>query len=85
MIRKTLLGLAAASTLAVAALVPSTASAGGPGFSIHLGGFGGGYGYGPYYGGGYYGNYYGGCHLKEVKVWSNKWHKFVWKTKKICY
>jgi hypothetical protein len=82
MIRKTLLGLAAASTLAVAALAPSAASAGGPNFSIHVGGFGG---YGPYYGGGYYGDYYGGCHYKEVKVWSHKWHKFVWKTKKICY
>jgi hypothetical protein len=86
MIRKTLLGLAAASTLAIAALAPSTASAGGPSFSINFGGgYGGGYGYGPYYGAGYYGDYYGGCDYKEVKVWSNKWQKFVWKTKKICY
>lgn len=85
MIRKTILGLAAASTLAVAALAPSAASAGSPNFSIHLGGFGGGYGYGPYYGGGYYNDYDGGCFLKEVKVWSNKWQKFVWKTKKVCY
>jgi hypothetical protein len=85
MIRKTLLGLAAASTLAIAALAPSAASAGGsPNFSIQIGGFGGYGGYGPHYGG-YYNDYYGDCYFKEVKVWSNKWHKFVWKTKKICY
>jgi opacity protein-like surface antigen len=81
MLRKTLLGFAAASTLAVAALAPSAASAGGPNVSIHFGGFGG---YGPYYGG-YYNDYYGDCFYKEVKVWSHKWHKFVWKTKKVCY
>lgn len=87
MIRKTLLGVAAAITLGAAALAPTAASAGGPGISIHFGGgYGGGYGgYGPYYGGGYYNDYYSGCGYKQVKVWSNKWQKFVWKAKKICY
>jgi hypothetical protein len=84
MIRKTLIGLAAATTLGMAALAPTAASA-GPGISIHFGGGYGGYGYAPYgYGYGY--NDYGySCGYKEVKVWSNKWQKFVWKTKKVCF
>jgi hypothetical protein len=85
MLRNTLLGLAAALALGTAALAPTAASA-GPNFSVHIGGFGPGYGYGPYYG--YGPAYYDDgpdCTFKDVKVWSNKWQKFIWKTKKICY
>jgi hypothetical protein len=85
MIRNIVLGLTAAAVLSTAALAPTAASA-SPKVSIHLGGFGGGYGYGPYYGGGYgYSDYGYDCHFKEVKVWSKKWHKFIWKTKKVCW
>lgn len=83
MFRKTVLGVAAAAALA-AALAPSAASA--KGFHLHIGGPG--YAYGPYYDHGYgYGPAYYGpdCYFKKVKVWSHKWHKFVWKTKKVCY
>ena len=79
MLRKTLLGAAAGLTLAVAALSPSTASAGG--FHLHVGGFGGGY-WGP----GYYGGSWGpACYFKKVKVWNPYVHAWVWKKKKICY
>ncbi len=89
MFRKTLLGIAAAATLAAIA-APTAASAsplhhhGHGGFGISIG-FPG-YGYGPYYPAHYGKGYYGpDCYLKKVKVWSHKWDKFVWKTKKICY
>jgi hypothetical protein len=82
MLRKSLLGAAAGLTLAVAALAPSAASAGG--FHLHVGGPGF---YGPSYGYGYgYTPYYGpDCFYKKVKVWSHKWDKWIWKTKKVCY
>jgi hypothetical protein len=90
MFRKTLLGLAAAAALAAIA-APSAASAsplhhGHGGFGISIGFPGYGYGYGPYYPAHYGKGYYGpDCYLKKVKVWSHKWDKFVWKTKKVCY
>lgn len=77
MLRKTVLGLAAAAALAATA---STASAG---VSIHFGG------YGPYWGG-YYAPYYGGYHCKKIfygykKVWT--YYGWVKKPifKKKCY
>jgi hypothetical protein len=88
MLRKIMISMAAVAALGAAAAAPTAASAKG----LHIGiGFGGyGYGYGPHYGGpfGYYPAYdYGPdyCTFKKVKVWSNKYDQFVWKTKKICY
>jgi hypothetical protein len=82
MLRKTVLGLVAAAALAAVA-APTAASA--KGFHLHIGGPG--YGYGPSYGYGYgYTPYYGpDCYFKKVKVWSHKWDKWTWKTKKVCY
>lgn len=80
MLRKTVLGAAAALTLGLAAMAPTAASAGG-GFHLHVGGFGGGY-WGPGYGGGYWGP---SCYIKKVKVWSHAHHHFHWKKKKVCY
>lgn len=93
MIRKTLLGLSAAAVLGAAALAPSAASAGGIGFGFGFGSHGhhghhghhgkwhGGF-YAPVYVGGYYAP---DCSFKKVKVWSNKYQAYVWRTKKICY
>ena len=85
MLRKSILGLTAAAALGVAALAPTAASAGGN-FHLHVGGpgfygpsYGYGYGYNPYYASG------PDCFYKKVKVWSHKWDKWVWKTKKVCY
>ena len=79
MLRKTVLGAAAGLTLALAALAPSTASAGS--FHLHVGGFGGGY-WGPGY---HHGGWGPHCYFKKVKVWSHAHGHFHWKTKKICY
>ena len=80
MIRKTILGTAAALTLGLAALAPTAASAGGPGFHVHIGGGGG------YWGGGYGGGYWGpSCFVKKVKVWNPYLGHYVWKKKHICY
>lgn len=82
MLRKTILGAAAAATLALTALVPTTASAGG--VSVHFvgGGFGFGHGYH-----GYHGGYWGGpsCYKKSVKVFNPYLGHYVWTKKKFCY
>lgn len=71
MIRKTLLGIAAAT-----ALIGASASTASAGVHINLG-FGG-YGYAPYYGG-YYAPYYGGYHCKKVFVGYRKvWNGYGW-------
>lgn len=80
MLRKTLIGAAAALTLGLAALAPSSASA--HGVSVHLGhGFGVGF-HGHH---GYHGGYYGGCFKKKVKVFDPYLGGWVWTKKKICY
>ncbi len=77
MFRKLTLGIAAAAALSAAALAPTAASAHGGGHHGHHGGFGG---FGVVIGGpGYYGYDYAPV-CQDVKVWSKKWHKFVWKT-----
>jgi hypothetical protein len=80
MLRKTILGAAAAATLALTALIPTTASAGG--VSVHFGGFGYGHGYH-----GYHGGYWGGpsCYKKSVKVFNPYLGHYVWTKKKFCY
>ncbi|BCJ90949.1 hypothetical protein IZ6_16840 [Terrihabitans soli] len=90
MLRKTLIGAAAALTLGAAALIPSSASAHGGhghghgGVSVHFGG--GGFGFGGY-GPGYYNTYWGGpsCYKKSVKVFDPYLGGWVWTKKKICY
>jgi hypothetical protein len=79
MLRKTILGAAAALTLGLTAIAPTTASASG--FSVHFGG--GGFGYHDHgYGG--YGYGYGGCFKKKVKVF-DPYYGWVWTKKNICY
>jgi hypothetical protein len=96
MLRKTLIALAA--TAAIGTAMASTAEAHHrhrhhTNIIIGLGGFGygGGYGYGygygsPYYNSGYYG---GDCGWRRVNVkrWSNHYHHFVIKHRKVwtCY
>jgi hypothetical protein len=75
MIRKTLLGLAAAT-----AIIGASASTASAGVHVNLG-FGG-YGYGPYWGG-YHAPYYG-HHCKKVFVGYKKvWNGYGWYKKPI--
>jgi hypothetical protein len=74
MIRKTLLGLAAAT-----AIIGASASTASAGVHINLGFGGYGYGYAPVYGG-----YYGGYHCKKVFVGYKKvWNGYGWYKKPI--
>jgi hypothetical protein len=93
MLRKTLIALAA--TAAIGTAMASTAEAHHrrhhTNIIIGLGGFGygGGYGYGygsPYYDSGYYGDDCGWRRV-NVKRWSNHYHHFVIKHRKVwtCY
>ena len=75
MLRKTILGAAAALTLGLAALAPTSASAGG--FHVHFG-----HGYGPGYGHGYWGPH---CYKKTVKVFNPYLGHYLWTKKKFCY
>jgi hypothetical protein len=78
MIRKTLIGLAAA-----AALTGIAASSASAGVKIHIGApYFGGY-YGAYYGG-YYAPYYGGYNCTKVFVgWKKFWNGYHWVKKPI--
>jgi hypothetical protein len=74
MLKKTLLGLAAAAAITTAALAPSTASAGK--LHIKFGFYGGGYSVG------YYNPYYGyrryrRCHYHWKKIWTSYGPKYV--------
>jgi hypothetical protein len=81
MLRKTILGAAAAMTLGLAALAPSSASAGG--VSVHFGGGGFGFGHGYH---GHHGGYWGpSCYKKSVKVFNPYLGHYVWTKKKFCY
>jgi hypothetical protein len=88
MLRKTVLAIAAAATIAAVAAPSAVFAKGGHGhhhhhkdFGISIGvPYGYGYGYSPYYV-----DEGPDCYFKKVKVWSHKWDKWIWKTKKICY
>ena len=78
MLKKTLLGLAAAAAITTAALAPSTASAGKIKIGVHLGLHGHGYVgiHAPYYAPyGFYG--YRKCFYRWRKVWTPYGPKFI--------
>ena len=75
MLKKTLLGLAAAAVITTAALAPSTASAGK--LHVKFGFYGGGYGvsyYNPYYAPRYR---FRRCHYHTKKIWTYYGPRFI--------
>ncbi|MFC5068759.1 sulfur globule protein precursor [Flaviflagellibacter deserti] len=91
MLRKIVLGFAAAAALGASALVPTAASAGG--VSIGFGGFGVGF-HGHHSHHGHHGYYSPGvvviggptCYWKKVKVYNpGPGPDWYWTKKKICY
>jgi hypothetical protein len=78
MIRKTLLAIATAGTLAIGlGGAAQTASANHVQFHLF---FGNGFGHGPFYG-----HRHHHCHVDRVKVWNKKHTKRIWIKKRICH
>lgn len=85
MLKKTLMGLAAAAAITTAALAPSTASAGKIKVGVHFGLYGPGYVgvYSPYYAP----RFYRKCFFRWKKVWTPYGPRFIKirKCRKIWY